>query len=94
MKTTDKYKLELTPYFNCRGKKRSDLSAKYMYGKFLRYVSADDYIGASLAKKFIRKGWNCCTERDYPNNNFKYYYNQIKTDPKFRKVKNDFFCKL
>tara|TARA_R100000808_G_C2110197_1_gene124519 strand:- start:733 stop:1017 length:285 start_codon:yes stop_codon:yes gene_type:complete len=94
MKTINKYKLELTPYFNCKDKEKSDLSANYMYGKFLSYLSEDDYIGASLAKRFIRKGWNCCNINDYPDSNFKAHYKEATNNPKYKMVKNKFYCEL
>tara|TARA_B100000287_G_scaffold322678_1_gene306604 strand:- start:858 stop:1136 length:279 start_codon:yes stop_codon:yes gene_type:complete len=90
----NEYKLELTPYFNCKDKERSDLSAKYMYGKFLKYVEEDDYVGASLTKKFLKKGWGCCNINDYPESNFKGYYKQAVSDPKFKQIKNKFYCEL
>ena len=56
MNATNKYKWELVPYFNCKGEARSDLSAKHLYGKFLCYTEEEDFVGADLAKKMLKRG--------------------------------------
>ena len=94
MKPQSQYKMQLTPYFNCKDKEKSDLSADFIWGKFNTYLDKEDYIGATLAKRFLKKGWGCCNINDYPDSNFKEYYKQAKNDPKFKQIKNKFYCEL
>ena len=81
MTTNQKYKLELTPYYLTKNEESCDLSANHLYGKFLNYVDEDDYVGASLAKRFLKNGDSSCGECGYENNKFKIHYsyaNKIK----------------
>ena len=56
MNPADKYKLEFNAYFSFNNKEKCDLCAGHFYGKFLNYVDNKDYVGASLAKKFLMRG--------------------------------------
>ena len=91
MKTNQRYKLELTPYYLAKNEESCDLSATHLYGKFLNYIDEDDYVGASLAKRFLKIGDSSCGECGYENNKFKtYYYNADKSE-KFKELKKDFY---
>jgi hypothetical protein len=91
MTTNQKYKLELTPYFVPRGEESCDLSASHVYGKFLHYIDDDDYVGASLAKKFLKHGAVRCSEKKYSNNKFKLYYKDARRNDRFKALRSDFF---
>ena len=92
MKTNQRYKLELTPYYLAKNEESCDLSATHLYGKFLNYIDEDDYVGASLAKRFLKKGNSSCGECGYENNKFKIYYYNANKSERFKKLKKEFYC--
>jgi len=92
MKTNQRYKLELTPYYLAKNEESCDLSANHLYGKFLNYIDDDDYVGASLAKKFLKKGDVSCDKCGYENNKFKTFYSSANESKKFNKLKREFYC--
>ena len=91
MTLNQKYKLELTPYYLAKDEESCDLSANHLYGKFLNYIDEDDYVGASLAKRFLKKGNSSCGECGYENNKFKTYYYNANKSKKFKELKKDFY---
>ena len=91
MKTNQRYKLELTPYYLTKNEESCDLSANHIYGKFLNYIDEDDYVGASLAKKFLQRGSWRCRQMGYKGNRFKTYYKNANKDNKFKTLRKDFF---
>ena len=91
MKTNQRYKLELTPYFLAKNEESCDLSANHLYGKFLNYIDEDDYVGASLAKRFLKKGDSSCWECGYKDNKFKIHYSYANKNEKFKELKKDFY---
>ncbi|MAF43959.1 MAG: hypothetical protein CMI54_07350 [Parcubacteria group bacterium] len=92
MKTNQRYKLELTPYFLAKDEESCNFSASHFYGKFLNYIDDDDYVGASLAKRFLRRGAERCEKFGYENNKFKSYRAWAEKDEKFNSLKKEFFC--
>jgi hypothetical protein len=88
MNATNKYKWELVPYFNCNGEERSGLSANHIYGKFLNYTEEQDFVGADLAKKMLKRGrdknmeFDPCYANACSNENFlslkDKFYNSVK----------------
>jgi len=91
MKTNQRYKLELTPYYLTKNEESCDLSAAHLYGKFLNYIDEDDYVGASLAKRFLKKGDASCGGCGYKNNKFKIHYNHANESGRFKELKKDFY---
>jgi len=91
MKTNQRYKLELTPYYLAKNEESCDLSARHLYGKFLNYIDEDDYVGASLAKRFLKKGDSSCEGCGYENNKFKTYYHDANKSEKFEELKKEFY---
>ena len=91
MKTNQRYKLELTPYYLTKNEESCDLSANHLYGKFLNYIDEDDYVGASLAKRFLKKGDSSCGECGYENNKFKTYYYDANKSERFKELKKEFY---
>ena len=91
MNPADKYKLEFNAYFSFNNKEKCDLCAGHFYGKFLNYVDNKDYVGASLAKKFLMRGDWRCTQNGYEKNKFTSFYKQALENEDFKKVKSNFF---
>jgi len=91
MDSSTKYKLELNSYFVLDDEEKSDLSAKFLYGKFLNYLSDDDYVGASLAKSFLRRGNLHCSQKGYKDSKFNCYYHQSKDNNKLKDLRETFF---
>ena len=56
MKTNQRYKLELTPYYLAKNEESCDLSATHLYGKFLNYIDEDDYIVVDLEADDVDAG--------------------------------------
>ena len=92
MRTNQRYKLELTPYYLAKNEESCDLSATHLYGKFLNYIDEDDYVGASLAKRFLKKGDSSCGGHGYKNNKFKIYYSNANKSQRFKELKKEFYC--
>ena len=92
MNTNQRYKLELAPYFLAKNEESCDLSANHLYGKFLNYIDEDDYVGATLAKRFLQKGYYSCEECGYEDNKFKTYYSNASKSRKFKELKKEFYC--
>ena len=92
MNTNQRYKLELTPYYLAKNEESCDLSANHLYGKFLNYLDEDDYVGASLAKRFLKKGEDSCDECGYEDNKFKTYYINANKSERFNELKKEFYC--
>lgn len=84
MNPSHKYKWELVPYFNHNGEERSDLSAKHIYGKFLSYAEEEDFIGADLAKKFLKDGKD-------KSHKFEYHYENACKNEDFLSLKDKFY---
>jgi hypothetical protein len=91
MKACNKYKWELLPYFSCKNEEGSELSAKCIYGKFLKYVDEEDYVGANLARDFLKRGKFSHKEK---NNKFSFFYKRACTDERFRSLKDHFYQAL
>ena len=92
MKTNQRYKLELASYYLAKNKESCDLSANHLYGKFLNYIDDDDYVGASLAKRFLQRGYYSCEECGYENNKFKAHYANANKSKRFGELKKEFYC--
>jgi hypothetical protein len=90
MKTYNRYKLELSPYYLAKDEESCDLCANHFYGKFLNYINEEDYVGASLAKRFLRRGSENCA--NYKSNRFTKHYLDAAKNDKFTELKKDFFC--
>jgi len=84
MNASNKYKWELVPYFNCKGETRSELSANYLYGKFLCYTEERDFVGADLAKKFLKDGKD-------KSHKFEYHYENARKNENFLSLKDKFY---
>ena len=91
MNKSNKYKWELLPFYSVKSESRKDLSAKFLYGKFLNYVSDDDYIGAKLAKGFLRRGNYHCRKNNEPANAFNSFHKYAKEDDKFKELGCEFY---
>ena len=91
MTASDQYKLELNPYVSFGDEEKCDLCANHFYGKFLNYLEEDDYVGASLAKRFLMRGDWHCSQNGYENNKFNNFYRQAHTNSVFQKLKTEFF---
>ena len=89
MTTNEKYKLELSPYYLVKDEESCGLCANHFYGKFLNYIDDDDYVGASLAKRFLKRGNDKCVS--YKNNRFKKYFNDASNNKQFNELKSGFF---
>jgi hypothetical protein len=70
---------------------KSDLSAKFLYGKFLNYLHDKDYVGANLAKGFLRRGKVYCIKKGYRNNKFHSYYKEAQKNDKYKRLREVFF---
>jgi hypothetical protein len=92
MKTNQRYKLELTPYYLTKDEESCDLSANHLYGKFLNYVDEEDYVGASLAKRFLKNGDSSCGDCGHENNKFKIHYSCANKSERFKELKKEFYC--
>lgn len=92
MNTNQRYKLELAPYYLAKSKESCDLSANHLYGKFLNYIDEDDYVGATLAKRFLQKGDHSCKECGYENSKFKDFHSRANKSEKFNRLKKEFYC--
>ncbi len=79
MNKSNEYQWELLPYYS-----NKEESAKYMYGKFLKYIDQGDYVGANLAKNFLRKG-------STKSQDFVPFWKQAIKDEKFQKIESDFY---
>jgi len=79
MNKSHEYQCELLPYYS-----NKEESAKYMYGKFLKYVDQGDYVGANLAKNFLRKG-------STKSQDFIPFWKQAINDKEFYKIESDFY---
>ena len=91
MNSSEKYKLELNSYFSLKGKEECDLCAGHFYGKFLNYIEDNDYVGASLAKRFLMRGDWRCSQNGYEGNRFNSFYKNAHENKKFKRLKIDFF---
>ena len=84
MKTSDKYKWELVPYFNSSNRESSKLSSRHIYGKFLTYIDNEDFVGANLAKKMLERG-------SLNNSQFEECYTNACSNEGFAALENDFY---
>ena len=91
MNSSDKYKLELNAYASFGDEEKCDLCANHFYGKFLNYIEEGDYVGASLAKKFLQRGDWFCSQNGYKDNKFNNFYKQAYGNDNFKKIKTEFF---
>ncbi|HEX8323591.1 MAG TPA: DUF4385 domain-containing protein [Tepidisphaeraceae bacterium] len=55
--TVQPYKGELLPHWRFKTPAEAKASAATLYKQFLRYVKANDFVGADMARKFIQMGW-------------------------------------
>jgi len=91
MNPSEQYKLELNAYASFGDEEKCDLCANHYYGKFLNYVDEDDYVGASLTKRFLQRGDWLCSENGYKNNKFSGFYEEAHKNDNFKKIKIEFF---
>ena len=90
MNPSDKYKIELNAYASF-GDGDGDLCANHFYGKFLNYIDDNDYVGASLAKRFLMRGDWHCSQQGYKDNKFSYFYKSAGGNDEFKRLKTEFF---
>lgn len=91
MMPPNKYKIELNAYASFGNEENCDLCADFFYGKFLNYLDEGDYVGASLAKRFLMRGDWHCSQNGYQSNKFNGFYQQARRNDTFNKLKTDFF---
>ena len=81
------YKSELLPHWRFATPGAARESSETIYGLFLKYLAADGFVGADMARKFLQMGWT--PARRYANHpsGRKYQSNpQDETDPEKRKA--------
>tara|TARA_B100001094_G_scaffold141565_1_gene137207 strand:+ start:1076 stop:1501 length:426 start_codon:yes stop_codon:yes gene_type:complete len=93
MYVCEPYKTDLLKAWKFSNKNASDSSADKIKGMFLSYLKEDDFVGADLAKKFLRAGserkpidkecQSCFLER----------YLEIKENQDYLKLRSQFLLK-
>ena len=51
------YKSEILPHWRFKTVAEAKKSSAYIYKMFLRYLKANDFPGADMARKFLQMGW-------------------------------------
>ena len=51
------YKSEILPYWRFKTVAEAKKSSGYIYKMFMRYLKANDFPGADMARKFLQMGW-------------------------------------
>ena len=51
------YKSEILPHWRFKTVAEAEESSEYIYKMFLRYLKANDFPGADMARKFMQMGW-------------------------------------
>lgn len=51
------YKSEILPHWRFKTEAIAEESSTEIYQMFLDYLSADDFVGADMARKFLQMGW-------------------------------------
>ena len=51
------YKSEILPHWRFKTVAEAEKSSRYIYKMFLRYLKANDFPGADMARKFLQMGW-------------------------------------
>jgi hypothetical protein len=51
------YKSEILPHWRFRTTEVAQESSKVIYGQFLAYLKANDFVGADMARKFLQMGF-------------------------------------
>ena len=55
--SVEPYKSEILPHWRFRTEAVARKSAEKIYGMYLRYKSAGDFVGMDMARKFLQMGW-------------------------------------
>ncbi len=55
--TVEPYKSELLPHWRFKTPEIARESSEVLFGMFLDYLAADDFVGADMARKFIQMGY-------------------------------------
>ncbi|MBA2732175.1 MAG: DUF4385 domain-containing protein [Acidobacteria bacterium] len=55
--SVEPYKSEILPHWRFRTPEIARKSAAEIYDLFLRYKTADDFVGMDMARKFLQMGW-------------------------------------
>ena len=59
------YKSELLPHWRFKNPEAATASSETIYGMFLDYLAAEDFVGADMARKFLQMGYT--RSRRYAN---------------------------
>jgi hypothetical protein len=55
--SVEPYKGEILPHWRFRTAAEAEASSATIFGMFLAYLAAGDFVGADMARKFLQMGW-------------------------------------
>ena len=73
--SVEPYKSEILPHWRFKTPDVAEESAQKIYGMFLDYLAANDFVGADMARKFLQMGYT--RSRRYANHRSGKKYNGV-----------------